>query len=778
MLESDTGTAMLEVPADAGTPPKGVAKRWMLELKLADKTEKAWRKTCERIIKRYRGDERLIVDNKTFRNEFNILWSNTETLAPALYNSTPTPDVRRRFRDSDPIGKAASELLERSLDYAIDAYDFDDVMQDSINDYLLTGRAVVRVRYVPSIKTNPMEGQHADDGEVESYDSLEYEQVLCELVPWEDFRHGPGNRWCDVQWVAFRSHLTRDELVEKFGAIGKTLELEDVDLGDENKDVDDHERDVFKRLPVWEIWSKEDKQVIFITQEYEKPLKIEPDPMGLDGFYPIPRPMYSIRSTKSLIPIPEYILYEDQAKELDRVTARINRLTNALKYRGIYDSTLSEISKLFSEDENSFIPAENVTALIERGGIDKAIWTMPIEMAANVIQTLYTNRDQIKQTIYEITGISDILRGSSNPNETATAQGIKNQWGTLRLQRRQAEVQRFARDILRIKAEIIAEKFQPETILKMTNLKFPTLQEKQQAQMMMQQAQVPPQPGMPPPPPPPPGIEDVLQKPAMEEVFGFLRDNAQRQFRVDIETDSTISSIIQQDQRSITELLQGISGFMQGVAPAVMSGTLPMPAAKALLLSAVRRFKMGSEVEDELDKIPDHPPAPPAPPPDSKPNDSAVKEAQLQGAQNDLNTQKQQMGLQQKDMENKFKEAQLGLREQQLTMKEQAHSVKETSLGEQESTVQSMHEVTLQQVQQMIGQAQEALVNALNQKIQEFMAQTNNINAEANSQVAGEIATMHKDVLTAVGTMAQAMTAPKRIMRDKAGRIIGAETVQ
>ena len=796
----DSGT--LETVKDAGTPPAGTVKRWLLELSLADKEEKEWRKTAERIEKRYRGDGRPTVDGKTTsRNEFNILWSNTETLSPALYNSTPTPDVRRRFRDKDPVGKAAAELLERSLDYAIDAYDFDDIMQDAIHDTLIVGRAVARVRYMPSFKTESMATVDGSD-EDGSYEALETEQVICELVPWADFRHGPGKRWRNVSWIAFKSRLDRNELIEKFGPIGKTIELEDVDMGDEHKDVDDQERDVFKRLPVWEIWDKDKREVVFIAESYkDKPLKVEPDPMGLDGFFPIPRPMYSIRSTKNLIPIPEYTLYEDQARELDRLSARIVRLIAAIKFRGIYDATIGELKDLLGEDETVFRPAQNVTALIERGGLEKAIWTMPIETAANVLAALYQSRNETKQTIYEITGISDILRGSTDPNETATAQGIKNQWGALRLQRRQAEVQRFARDVLRLKAEIIAEKFQPETVLEMANLKFPTQAEKQQAQMqqMMQQQQsmmpaTMPQPGMqsPPPqpqaPPPDPALLEMLDKPSVEEVFSFLRDNAHRQFRIDIETDSTIAAIIQQDQKNITELLSGMTAFMTGVAPAVQAGALPMGAAKAIMLAAVRRFKMGSEVEDELDKIPEQLPPQPKEGEGEAEKMKAQLEAEKAGMQADMKTKQTEfqakegelklkelgMKIQEKAMALDAKEKEMELRAQGLNFqgevlgqKEGQISQRESGVTEQESSTAQMHESVTAQVQEIVDQTKQDMESAM----RDFMAQV------AQMQAA-DSAKMHADMMQVMSSMIGAMTAPKRIIRDQQGRAAGVETIQ
>jgi hypothetical protein len=103
--------------------------------------------------------------------------------------------------------------------------------------------------------------------------------------------------------------------------------------------------------------------------------------------------------------------------------------------------------------------------------------------------------------------------------------------------------------------------------------------------------------------PMPPQLEEMLQKPTWDECMQVLRDDKQRSYRVDIETDSTVSGDQAMDQKSMTELLTGISTFISNAGPAVAAGYLPLEAAKSLLMSAVRRFRMGREVEDALDLI-------------------------------------------------------------------------------------------------------------------------------------------------------------------------------
>lgn len=543
-------TAELETRTDAGKGPRGQVAYWVKELDLADKREKVWRKEARKTIERYRYDSR-----QEGVKRHNILWSNTETMRGLLYGKTPTPDIRRRFRDEDQLGKQVAEVLERAVSFAMDEYDFDDAMGNTVLDYLLPGRAVARVNYKPSFTEKEGEGGG-------KHEELAYQQVSCDTVAWDDYRQGPGGKWGDVPWVSFRHTLTREEVKEKFPdfADAGDIPLDYCTINDE--DDSKREDDVFKRLLVWEIWDKAKRQVVFIAPSYEVgPLLIEEDKLKLQGFYPIPRPMLAIQSPNSLSPIVEYKLYRDQAEELDNLTARIDWIVKSIKVRGIYDSTMKEISGLLAAGDNELIPAESVAALYERGGLEKGIWMFPIQTSAAVLVQLMQQREIVKSEIYEITGMADIMRGLSDPNETLGAQQIKSNWAGTRLQLRQKEVQRFIRDLVRLKVEIIAEKFDPETLQIMTG------------------QQVTP------------------------EMVAIMRSDASRDFRIDIETDSTIAGMQQDEQKNITELLSGVAAFVDGIGPAVQGGFIGAEAAKAMLLSAVRRFKLGREVEDALDQM-------------------------------------------------------------------------------------------------------------------------------------------------------------------------------
>jgi hypothetical protein len=676
MMSQEGGT--LVTPADAGKGAPGVVARWIAELDLSDKVEENWRERAKDVADRYRDEKSQ--NNRDGRyssaNRYNILYSNIQTICPALYNQSPKPDVRRRYRDADPLGKEISEVLERALSYTMDDCNFDRYMRMAIKDQQICGRGVTRVRYDPVFSE---ESDEAGD----PYDEKKGEEVKFQHINWADFRHGPGRTWEEVEWIAFRHLMTRDALRDKFGEdIGDEVTLDYTPIGMEDKDGD-VVADTFKRATVWEVWCEYQKEVIFISKSLkERPLKTEPDPLQLRGFFPIPRPLYATENTDSLIPVEPFRFYRDQANELDNITRRISGVIAACKVRGIYDSTITEMSNLMDASENMMVPAQDVLPLMQSGGLDKAIWMWPIEKIAGVLNELYNQREQIKKTIYEITGIADIMRGSTSASETLGAQQLKVQFGTMRLDDMGRDVQRYARDLVRIAAEIISEQFSPDSIAMMTDVKLPSQEQKmqaqQQAQMMAQQQQ-----------PIPSQLQEVLDKPTWNECIQVLRDDKQRSYRVDIETDSTISGDQAMDQKSVTELLQGISTFISNAGPAVAAGYLPLEAAKSMLMSAVRRFRMGREVEDALDMIGEDEPGAPgggggdaqqaaAQQAQQQEQAAAAQEAQMKMQMEQQGAQLKAQELQQKmQMETSSKEADLAMAEKELALKEREMSLKE-----------------------------------------------------------------------------------------------------
>ncbi len=644
---------------------------WMDSIRLSEKEEEDWRKDGEKAVKLYRQDSKN--DGETLSGgdrRFNILHANVETILPALYNSTPIPDVRRRYDEKNKVAKEVADLIERCLSYSVDSYDFDAVMRNAVSDLELPGRGVTRVRYVPYVTQ--------DDG-------LAYEEVPCEHVPWKHFRRGPGRVWDDVPWIAFEQFLTRDELVKLSPKHGKDVHLDCTMAGTDDKRNGDNPPEVFKRAKVWEIWDKTERKVLFFAESFKDgPIREEDDPLKLMGFWPIPRPLYAVTTSDSLVPVVPYEIYKDQAEELERVTQRIMALTEAMKVRAIYDGRASEIATLSDADDGAMVSIESAAVFTDGSDLKSKIMFWPIEVIVAALEKLYLARDQIKQTIYEITGIADILRGDTDPDETLGAQELKAQWGSLRIQRKQAEIARYARDIFRIKAEIIATKFDWQTIEIMTGLKYPSQQEKQQVQAQVQQAQQQPGPDGQPQPIPPEAIK-FLEQPSREEVEQMLRSDAMRGFNIDIESDSTIRADLTRKQQNMNLFLQGTAQYAAAMGPIVMAPQFQSlaPAVVEVFSAFARNFKLGKQAEDALDQMADqareqmeNPQPPPEDPSVQVEKLKAQNEAQKMQAEQEMAREKHQMEMQMMQAKLEFEERKLQMQEQKMQLDMQMHQQK------------------------------------------------------------------------------------------------------
>lgn len=688
---------MARAPAAQKTPATDAAKiagHWIGEIDTSEKWQTDYLARCRRIIRRYKQDtyqQNGVIDSSQRR--FSILWSNIQTLGPAVYARTPEPVVGRRFKDNDPTARMASEVLERALRFSVEQYDFDERMEECRDDYLLLARGQIWVRYMPPEQPQAVEAgeqiSNSRDGTGPA-DQVYYQEVICDHVAYSDWGMQPCRTWDETGYVWRTVFMTRAALVKRFGPqVGNMVPLDwrqkDMSPGGDVTEVRERE----KRAAIYEIWDKTSGQVIWISKSVQSQvLDMVPDPLGLTDFFPCPRPLVGTLAPDSYIPIPDYVFYQDQAEELDELTQRIGTLTDALKLVGIYASEYGvALSNMFTGANNQMIPIEGMASLQDKGGLKGIVEWFPVADVIGTLQGCFNTRKQILDDIYQITGISDILRGDTDPNETATAQGIKSQWGSLRVRDRQRDIQRFARDVLRIKAQIIASKFSEQTLMQQTNMQMLTNQQKQQIQIaqrldaqsaqqyqaMQQQAQQPqpqggnvtpfpggqpqqaPQPQqMPPMAPPqqilpqllaqmPPGAMDLVNQPSWEDVIALLRDNSLRSFRVDVETDSTVEPDEDQDKARRVEFLNTVGAFLGSAVPLVQQIPELAPLMAESVKFLTRGFRVGAEMEDVIDKTFDKlAQMPPQPPPGQKgPQGMDPMAAQL--GQGKLQLQQQQM---------------------------------------------------------------------------------------------------------------------------------------
>lgn len=732
-----TAINTVDTVQDFGRGPQAEYRRWSVEISMAKKRMKPWRDKSKKLWDLYHGTS---VSRK--KNSYNALYANTEILAPSVYNTLPTPDVRRRFAQDDPIGKAVSESLNRSLTFNAETTGFDAEIQDDVLDMLIAGRGISRVRYIPDlVQVGDIEQTGTEDKETQldheaqegqQNEDLAWETAPIEHVKWDKYLCGPGRCFKELPWWAFEHEFTRDELVKRFGEqIGSRVELNggpaDIDT-DKQRIADDDTLSLFKTAKCWEIWDKDTRTVVWIADSgyMDAPLKIEADPLRLQQFFPFPDPIRAIADSDTFEPTPLYDQYREQAEELDRISTRINKIMSGLKLRAIYDPSLGDqVAELFRGEDNDLIPADKaIKQLYEAGGIASAIWWAPIEKAAEVLKVLYEQREQCKQVIYELTGIADIMRGSTDAQETKGAQDLKVAFGMTRLSRMQREVQRYIRDLLALQAEIICEQFSLKTLQQMTQMKLPTDAEVMpQRYQAMQQAVMAKLAGQNIPPLPPKPI-------TWEDVQAAMQDDAQRTFRVDIETDSTIAAAQQEDAQDLATVLTAVTTLVKEVGPLVQMQVLPFSAFKELLLMTARKFRMGSQLEDTIDQM-----QPPPPPQDGKAQaDQAKAQIPLQVEQLRQQGKQQEIAANlQADRERAQLDAQVALSEQHAQALQNQH---QNELEAQRDSLRQQNEAALEQMRMQNDAMLERMKADMQGQVQMLIAAMNNRRAVEVAEIA------------------------------------------
>ena len=532
-----------------------------------DKEFSKWMNRTDKILRRYR-DERQTNSTQT---RYNMLWANVQTLKAATFSRMPKPDVSRRFKDNDPIGRVASMILERAMDFEITHYeDLKHCLEASVYDRFLGGRGSAWVRYEPKIESQDYSVSESDEDSDEAAEYLDTEAAPIDYVHWKDFGHEPARTWDEVNKVWRKVYMTRKALVERFGEeLGNKVPLDSSPDDQKYKDSDG----IGKKGLIIELWDRETETVLWISKSLNQILDERDDPLELEEFFPCPKPLYSTITNESLVPIPDFTLYQDQANALDILSTRISGLIDALKVRGVYDASEPTLQRLFTEGENNtLIPVKNWPAFSEKQGLRGAIDIVDITPIAMALKNAYEAMAQLKQEIYDITGISDIIRGQSNVIETATSAQIKSQFASLRLKEYQDAVACYASHILKLKAQVICGQFQPETLIKIGGV----------AQLSQEDQQLVPQ--------------------AIE----MLKSNPMRTFRIEVATDSMLYQDEQQEKADRVEFLGAVGTYLE---KAVQASQAMPPEATPLLMDllkfGVTGYRVGRVLEGEFDNVAD-----------------------------------------------------------------------------------------------------------------------------------------------------------------------------
>jgi hypothetical protein len=483
----------------------------------------------------------------------------------------PLPGVSQPAEGRPKQGdiETAAAIMEKVLEVVVDDDNSSEAIKMAVKDVLLPGRGICRVRWAPQMVTEPVEDPvmggplSLPDGTPQTRERKVWEEVSDEYVYWEDYLCDPVRAAGDTNWIAFRHLFTRQALEaefagsEQYEALKAANKLEEIlrwtdesaaktpvgggsAMPSANK-LGDH----IKKCMVWEIWDRNERQIIWFIREISGiVLRVDPDSYQLKGFFPTPIPMLAVTTTDSRIPRPFYDLYARLADGLDEISKRIDALERQIKVRGAYNGASKEIGDILRADDQKMIPLDGVDMM--GGGLQNHIWLVPIDIWAQALDKLYLAREQKKQAIYEIMGISDIMRGATKASETATAQRIKGTMSTVRLEDQRQQAGNFVRDLLRLKAELIAQHFDATT------------------------------------------LEAITGEEVTPEVEAILRSDFQRTCAIDIEADSTVQVDEQAEQESMAITMQAMQSVMQGAMAMLQVPVLPPEMAIDLSLEFLK----------------------------------------------------------------------------------------------------------------------------------------------------------------------------------------------
>lgn len=615
-----------------GDTPQGIAKRWDVELTASDKALEKWWGEGDEAVDEFLGE------GQGGDARLNLYYSDVITRGAQLYGSIPKVRARRRFADAnDDVARVSAEALERLLNTDIEREDdgYREALASAVGDWLMPGLGQVRLRYVARFETvpevpaitrpDPVTGEPVELAPaVPETQRKTFEDVETDHVHWKDLRWSPCRTWAEVRWGAIRVPMTREQFIERFGEEkAKFIQLADRRTEGKGKD-DDQAKDVWARAEVWEIWSREDRKVYWHVKGCVEILDVQDDPLGLPGFFPFPKPLAANLTSKRYVPRPTYALAKPQYREAHELTLRIRNLARAIKVAGLYDKSFPELERLLTEAcENKLLPAASLAALAEKGGVANAIAFLPIAQFVEALVQLVQERNLVIAQLHQITGQSDIMRGQAEGKATATEQRIKARFGSTRIQMEQNELARFASDAQRIRAAIIAQHFDPETIVQRANLEA--------------------------------SADADLAAKAVE-----LLKSEFAMYRVEVDAESLAMTDYDAVKNERVEFLQAMTTYLGEVAKIAPVAGAALPYLLELGKHALAGFRGAAQLEGVFDKMIEAAKQPRPPQPDPRAEAAQVQaRAKSEGAQLDL----------------QVKRAEHGMRMQELAAETQAHLV-------------------------------------------------------------------------------------------------------
>lgn len=566
-MPADT-SSKIESLSEALKKPEGPYQRWIVEITAAEKELDRWKKKARKIVKEFRAERTESEDGAVLQpRRFNLFAANTQLMKTSLINQLPAPSVDREFNDhTDDVGRVSGLILERALSYQArkSQTKFFDIVKQVVQDNLVPGVGLSWHTYKADI-AHREEASTIEGEKPLVYDEVVGEEILDEYVYWEDVVWSPARTWGEVRWIGRKLYMTKDKLVERFKEKGKKVSL---DYSPKKQETSVESKNlVFQQAIVYEIWDKDSKKIFWLSRGFDELLEEKEDFLKLKEFFPCPRPFFATVSNGQLIPIPDYEYARDQYRELNEINTRISLLIKACRVVGAYDKASGQLTAVLNNSaENILIPVDSWAAFAEKGGLKGVIDWIPLDQIVAALDQLYKGREDVKQQIYEVTGMSDIIRGASKASETLGAQKLKAQYASMRIQERQKDVVTYVSSIFDIQGQLIRKHMDSAEIGKMAQIESMNEDQQLVAQAMQ-----------------------LLKSPDFE-------------LRCQVESDSLSDIDFQAEKTDRVEYMTAVTQFIKEAGGFMQSDPIMGPFMAQLLQFSLAGFRVGKKFEGQLDK--------------------------------------------------------------------------------------------------------------------------------------------------------------------------------
>lgn len=578
---------------------------------------KSYNTFCDQIDKIYsdrdKMGEALGVLGLTDRR-YDLFWSSIEVLKPAIYAKPPAVVVKPRFNDANATDKMTAEMLERVINSEFERGHINESMLMVRDDMALLNRGVLWVTH------------EDDDGNA----------VCTEWLDREDFAHDPARCWRDVSWVARRAWLTLEEMKDRFEGVSDDL-WQRAFFGEKRDNGGYHYGDdacIPEKAAVWEVWDRNEKRVRWVVEGIDEFLDDAEPHLNLKDFFPCPRPAYGTLIRRTLIPQPDYKRYAVHLDQVNDLTRRIYDLLDRIRVMGFVagggDVGSAVQTALAEVDSSAVIIPVPGAALTATGGAANMIAWLPLDVIASTITGMIEARAQLFADFDRLSGISDIMRGETEAEETLGAQRLKSQYGSVRVRDKKDELIRLSRDAARISSEIICDNFTQEELLEISQMTLPTRaevnksikelekaaraemekltegidenppQDEEQAvqmQAQLQQAQQQIQEKYSP------QFQQLEQAVVIEDVMKLIRDDRARSLIIDVETDSTVMTDEMAEKSARSEFLNAFASAISATQPLMAVGEKGAKLAGAMMKFSLQPFNVSRDLDATIDEF-------------------------------------------------------------------------------------------------------------------------------------------------------------------------------